>query len=257
MNTILIKIGSNTLLDEKNNLHTAVIVNVAENVDYILKQWYKVILISSWAVAAGKSKIGYEPTKKVDTVTYKQMCSAVGQIELMKAYMDSFAVYKRVVAQALVTQDTFRIESQTRSFVHVVQSLMDNWVITVINENDVLSSEELVFSDNDSLAEKVGILLWVTKVIILSNIAWLFDAHPEKGGQIIERVSKVDERVYAFVDDQKSSHWRGGMKSKIDTAKALMQAGIPMQIANGQKRDVLRKIIDGEKVWTEFVNATY
>lgn len=249
--TILVKIGSNTLL-ENGDVNQRVIANVAENIDRAIAGGYSVVVISSGAVAAWKTILWKEIPEWISETKYKQMCSAVGQRRLMDIYANLLWVYKRNVAQALVTQDTFRIESQKRNFIEVLQWLTRMGVVTIVNENDVLSSEEIVFSDNDSLAEKVWILLWVEKVIILSNVGWLHDKHPNKWWVLISKIIEITDETYAMADDETSPDGKWGMKSKIDTAKALLDAGITMHLADGRERDIVSRILSWEMVGTVF-----
>ena len=128
----------------------------------------------------------------------------------MARYKDEFAKHGLKVAQILVTQDTFANEKNLSSLLKVIEGYLRQGIIPIINENDVLSTEELedkelIFPDNDILAQKIGVLLKVERAIFLSNVAGLFDTHPDNGGSLIREVTEIDESIYAMVQDIQSS----------------------------------------------------
>ncbi len=128
----------------------------------------------------------------------------------MARYKDKFAKHALKVAQILVTQDTFANEKNLSSLLKVIEGYLRQGIVPIINENDVLSTEELedkelIFPDNDILAQKIGVLLKVERAIFLSNVAGLFDTHPDNGGSLIREVTEIDESIYAMVQDIQSS----------------------------------------------------
>ncbi len=239
------------MLDASWNIDRDFISNLANNVASLVRENYAIWIITSWAVASGRY-ILWENTSSLETTLFKQICSSVGQAIIMETYRKVFETLWILIGQALVTQSTFKIESERKNFKDVIIWLLQLWVIPIFNENDVLSSEEIVFSDNDSLAKEIWILLHATKVIILSDVEWLFNKHPNKWWIRIPFVHEITDTTYSYVDDETSRFWRWGMGSKINTASALMHAWIPLHLACGKQENILLKIMNWDDVGTRF-----
>lgn len=252
---MIIKLGSNTLL--KNGLFNfALIVNLAENVKQLKARGYQVVLVSSGAIASGREYLGSLGPDSIDPVVYAQMCSSVGQPLLMNKYISVFGEFGLKVSQALLTQDIFYHEPFRHSFLTMIGGLLEVGVVPIINENDALDTQEIVFSDNDMLAAYVAVHLKAERLFILSNVDGLLTAHPDEGGELVSEVREVTPDTFGFASDVKSPSGRGGMKSKLETAEFLLRHGVVMHLLNGDTRDGVMRIMDGESIGTRFLPST-
>ena len=249
---VVIKIGSNVLMNE-GLLDTSIIKNVVENIVYLKKQGYQCVVVSSGAVACGKEYLKTSCPESLDEVLFAQMCSSLGQPLLMKKYITEFLAHEIKAAQALLTQDAFTKSELKKSLEQVLLGLLELHVVPIINENDVISSEELVFSDNDMLAAHVAVLVKAEKLIILSNIDGLHTCHPDEGGELISEIDVVDDLIYEMASEKKSVLGRGGMKTKIQAADFVTQRGIEMFLGNGKEKDIVKKLFAEEGVGTHFL----
>lgn len=252
----IVKVGTNTITKD-GKIHEDVLANVVLGIVENFKNKISSVLVTSWAVGLGKEYLWANRDPEIDEITYKQMCSGAGQAILMECYRQEFGKYGLKVAQVLVTQDTLANEKSRTSLLKVIEGYLRQGIVPIINENDVLSTEELedkelVFPDNDILAQKIGVLLRVHRAIFLSNVAGLSDKHPDNGWVLITKVDVIDEKIYAMVEDIKSAWGKWWMKSKIRAAEEFMKAGIPLYLADGREQDILQKLARGEQIGTVF-----
>jgi len=249
----VIKLGSNVLLDD-DWIDKKVISNVVEWVNELKKKWIGVILVSSGAVASWKKKVWLQAIKWLSKIESEQVFSSLWQVTLMNIYQDAFNFFSIKVSQALLTRKDFSDRERYNSMKKVLLMSLELWVIPIINENDVLSQEELDFSDNDELSALIAAMVWAEKLIILSNIDWLYDSFP--WWNLIKQIDKIDESVFSMVWIVKSSFWKWWMESKLKTAKLVMDLWIDMYLANGKKENMIELIWNGENPWTVFKSTT-
>lgn len=250
---ILIKIGSNILMNEYWLLDECTIHSIAKNVYEIKNLGYKIVIVSSWAVAAWKGYLEKQKPEWMDKTTFAQTCSSLWQPILMNSYKHAFWMYWIKIAQALFTQKSFQIPEMKESMLDVLNSLLNLDVVPIINENDVLVKDEIVFWDNDMLSAFIWWLLKVEKVFLLSNVDWLYDKMPEEWWKLINEVKEIDWEILKMVSDKKSSHWTGWMWSKIKAAEFLTKDWIEMYIVNWKEKDSVVRALKWEKVWTKFI----
>lgn len=262
---VLIKLGSNVLISD-NGPNKEVIQNVVSNAVELFEQGFHPIIVTSGAVAAGRDYLKIQKPEDMDETIFKQICSGAGQPDLFGIYRDFFGEHGIQCTQNLYAKQDFESPELRKNIVMVLQSILSLGLVPIINENDVVSDAELrknseckdTFSDNDGLATQIALLLYsigipVEKVILLSNIDGLCDKHPDEGGRLLPYVSKIDDSVYQMVSDKSSSFGRGGMRSKIEAAERLIAFGIPMHLANGKEKDVVKRVMKGEAVGTLFM----
>jgi glutamate 5-kinase len=195
----IVKIGSNAIT-QNGVLDEAVIEQTVAGIQYAYSKDIITVLVTSWAVALWREYLWANRDTSIDAVSYKQMCSWSGQAILMAKYKDEFAKYWLKVAQILVTQDTFKNQQNMDSLMAVITGYLKMWIIPIINENDVLSKEELIFSDNDILATMIALSLKIEQVIFLSNVTGLYTAHPDKWWVLLERVTEITQEIRGMVD---------------------------------------------------------
>ena len=248
----IVKLGSAVLIDG-DTLNTGVMQDIIAWVISFIQSWIAVIIVSSGAVAIGRQiLVKHWIARQKKDVGYEQICASIGQPLLMKYYNDAFEKYGMTVSQGLLTRRDFAERESYISMKQLLLSSLSLSIVPIINENDVLSPEELDFSDNDQLSALVAGMVGAEKLIILSDVAWLYDRHPDDGWKIVKEVSTIDARILAMVDTRKSSVWKWWMMSKLKTAKLIMDLGIDMILASWKVRNILPMIARDENPWTLF-----
>lgn len=249
---IVIKIGTSTLAHAGGRLNIRRTELLCRTVTDIANAGNDVIIVSSGAIGMGVGKLSLG--KKPDDIATKQAAAAVGQCELMYTYDRIFGQYNRTVAQILLTSSDFSHEDRHENFNNTVNRLLELGAIPIINENDTVATDEIKFGDNDTLSARVATSVGADLLIILSDIAGLYTADPDKdpSAKLIPRVSVIDDSVYAIAGGT-DGLGTGGMKTKIDAAKICMDADVGCIIAAGSNPEILYDIVEGnEPVCTVF-----
>lgn len=248
---IVIKIGSNVLTQSNGGLDLSRISQLSEQICQLHKNGIEVILISSGAVASGRSIITLP--LKMDVVSQRQILAAVGQVKLLNIYAGLFEKEGLLCAQVLVTKEDFRDREHYLNMKNCITALLKQKVIPVINENDVISVTELMFTDNDELAGLVTSMADADKLIILSNIDGIYNGSPsDPASAVIPVIEFGNEEFARYITTEKSNFGRGGMMTKGRMAHKVAALGIPVQIANGKKDNILLEILAGQDTGTLF-----
>lgn len=246
----VIKLGTGILSDSQGRLDLKQFQNLVSQIATLTKRGYEIILVSSGAVGAGMGILHMKlrPTRLREL----RACAAIGQPQLMHIYEGFFAKHKLHVAQMLLTYLDLDSRSLYSNAQKTLQHLLDlKTFIPIINENDVVSHQELKFGDNDQLSAHVAVMVGATRLIILSNINGLAE-NSDGSGRVLPLVKKIDAQIEGLAGVTKSQTSVGGMISKIKAAKLTTSKGIPMQIANGRTPRVLLKICQGHQIGTIF-----
>lgn len=248
---VVIKAGSG-VLTSKNGLNIKVINNLTEDICFLKSKGIDVILISSGAIASGLKKIGL--SKRPESVSQQQAVAAVGQSSLMMAYEKSFERYKQKVAQILITRDDLNNRRRYLNARNTIFTLLSWKILPVINENDTVVADELKFGDNDNLSSMVTNLTESQLLINLTDIDGLFDKDPRtsKDAKLIPMVDNVNREILKYASTIPGFLGTGGMASKIKAARKANLRGVPVIIANGQKKGIIKDIFKGEEVGTLF-----
>lgn len=250
----VVKLGSGILTNSRGGVDIAQIKHLAVQVKALKADGVDIILVSSGAISAGMTVLGLEerPQKR----TALQACASIGQPLLMKAYEKEFSKADLHTAQILLTYwdlDSRQLYKNTQATVEHLLSL--ETCVPIVNENDALSFEEIEmlnrFGDNDRLSAHVALLVKATRLVILSSIDGLYE-NPDATGALIPFVKKIDKAVEASAGTTQSQRSVGGMISKLETAKMMMGADIPMILANGRRKHVLTDLRRGEEIGTLF-----
>ena len=220
---IVIKLGTNVLRNADGEVAISRIYSFIEDMSKLVKQGKEVILVTSGAVGLGKKRLNLDSTAE-DGV--KQACAAIGQSKLMSFYESGFGIYDIPIAQILLTEDDFSIRSRYLSLRITLNKLLDLKVVPVINQNDTVSTIELLetrderkeiacFSDNDKLSALVASELDADLLIILSDIEGLYDSNPKenKNAKLIREVDEVTEDIMALANGT-SDGGRGGVSAE-------------------------------------------
>jgi glutamate 5-kinase len=253
----VIKLGSGILTNSRGGVDVGQIRHLATQLQTLKAAGVEVILVSSGAVSAGMTVLGLEerPQKR----TALQACASIGQPLLMKAYQREFAKFGLHSAQILITYwdlDSRQLYSNTQATIEYLLSLGS--CVPIVNENDALSFEEIEmlnrFGDNDRLSAHVAILSKATTLIILSSIEGLYE-NPDATGALIPYVKEITKEVEASAGSTRSQRSVGGMISKLETAKMMLESGIPMILANGRRKHVLTDLHQGDQIGTLFARS--
>jgi glutamate 5-kinase len=250
---IVIKIGTNAIIDQNGDVDLPVVRNVAAGVAELKANGKHVLLVTSGAVGAAQRDIDPHAFGRISPIELAQIQSSVGQPLLMKCFRDAFSKYSIIVAQGLLTRSDFADRERQVSVKNILEKMLSGNIVPVVNENDFLTPEELDFSDNDQLASFLAGMMQAEMLILLSNIDGLYTEHPSKpGAKKVEEVREITPGIEAYVSGKKSTHGLGGMASKIEAAKLLSQFGIDMVLANSREQNILQKIFTGERIGTIF-----
>ncbi|MBR5706971.1 MAG: glutamate 5-kinase [Bacteroidaceae bacterium] len=237
---IAVKVGSNVLTRPNGRLDLARMAALVDQIVKLREKGYDVLLISSGAVASGRGAL---PMLKDDSVTSRQLFAAVGQAKLIEHYYDMFQEYGITVGQILTTKENFTNETLHANQMRCMTAMLKNGVVPVINENDTVSVEELMFTDNDELSGLVARMMKTALLVILSNVDGVFTGNPDEPGSELIHDVLPDDDYSKCVSSTKSKYGRGGMLTKMKTALGVAADGIEVRIANGNRQDVLLEVL--------------
>ena len=235
---ITVKVGSNVLTKPDGTLNIARIEHLVEQIAFLHRNGVEVILVSSGAVAAGRSEMKVE--KKLDPVSSRQLWSAIGQVKLINHYAKFFGEKNITCAQVLTTKDNFGDRSHYLNMKNCFTTLLENKVVPVVNENDTISVTELMFTDNDELSGLIAGMLNSEALIILTNVNGIYDGDPSSPeSKVIGEIDPRDKEWMKNVAATKSGFGRGGMLTKSAMARKVAHEGIAVHVAGGIKDNIL------------------
>ena len=174
---MVIKIGTKVLSQADGTLDAAFLGNLTEQVVRLRKSGVQLALVTSGAVGAGKSLTSLNDISS-DTVR-KQVFAAIGQVKLMTVYSELFAKHGYRWAKVLATKEDFRDEQHYANMQNCFEGLLLDNVIPIVNENDVVATTELLFTDNDELAGLIASQLNADAVILLTSAEGFIPGHPK------------------------------------------------------------------------------
>lgn len=221
---VAVKIGSNVLTRGDGTLDVTRMSALVDQMVTLRRAGIEVILISSGAVASGRSELG--TGLKLDDVSSRQLYSAVGQAKLINRYYDLFRGYGMVCGQVLTTKENFAGRNLYLNQKNCIGIMLTAGVVPIINENDAVSVTELMFTDNDELSGLIATMMDAEALIILSNIDGIYDGNPsECGSQVIRRV-EAHSSLEQYIQSSKSQFGRGGMLTKSNIAGRWRRKGL-------------------------------
>jgi len=253
-NKIVVKVGSNVLTREDGMLNVTRMAHIVDQIAALRKAGLQVILVTSGAVAAGRAEV--ELQRKLDPVSSRQLWSAVGQVKLINRYADLFHENGITCAQVLTTKENFSDRHHYLNMRNCMNTLLENGVVPVVNENDTISVTELMFTDNDELSGLMTSMMDMEALIILTNVDGVFTGSPDAPESELISSVKQDEPIDIEAFSGKGSTFgRGGMLTKFHIAFKLAGQGISVHIANGTKSNTLSNILNNKKeaVHTHFI----
>ena len=248
---IVVKLGTGVLTDSRKQLDLDQVEQLVAQVAAQRQAGKEIVLVTSGAVGAGMGALGFErrPAELADL----QACAAVGQTRLMATYEQLFAKFDLHVAQVLLTHDDLEDHERHLNARNTLVTLLQRGVVPIINENDAVSFTELKFGDNDKLSALVASLLPADLLVILTTVDGVIQNFGKADPKTIPVIESIDEGIEAMAGGTSSATAVGGMASKIQAARIVIRAGIPLVIASGKKKSVLARIVRAEEEGTLFV----
>ena len=254
---VVVKVGTNLLTGGSARLDAEAMAGIIAQIVAIRALGAQVVLVSSGAIAAGRQRLG--DAGIVADVPMRQALAAVGQSRLMSVWDELFELQHIVVAQALLTRRDLADRLGYLNARNTLLGLLERGVVPIVNENDVVSIEEIgesVIGDNDNLSAEVANLVDADLLLILTDIAGLYTADPrhDPTATLIEEVARIDEAIERASAGQPGERDIGGMATKVQAARTATAAGIHVIIADGGATDAIRRAAAAEPgVGTHFL----
>lgn len=240
--TLVVKVGSSVIAD-KEGLDNERLDHLAVQISELRSRGLAVTLVSSGAIAAGGPAIG---DGRPRTLPERQAAASIGQIRLMAQWAAAFERQGITIAQILLDAEDLASRHRYLNAEHTIAALQRQGVLPIVNENDTVAVDELKFGDNDQLSALVASLVGAELLVLLSDVAGVFEADPrtDPDARRIEVIERVDSRALARAGDGVSEFGTGGMRSKLEAARRAAQAGIPSLIADGRTPGGLLRALD-------------
>ncbi len=250
---IIIKVGSSSLVLENGQLNNEFFSRLIKTISFLMHEGNQVVLVTSGAIAVGMGKLGL--TKKPKQMALKQACAALGQATLMNEYEKYTSLDDILCAQILVNHDDFENRIRMVNLSNTLESLFENNILPIINENDALAVEEIKVGDNDTLASLIVPMINADILVLVSDIDGLYDKNPKiyKDARKIDVVTSIDSSIDEMAGKITSNVGTGGMATKIKAARITTKAGCDMAIISANYVEKIKDLIEGEKIGTLFV----
>lgn len=250
-NVIVLKIGTTSITKgARSGINYRVLNHLAGAAAALRDEDYKVIIVSSGAMGLGLTKLGKDclPENISDISSYKQALTAVGQVELMNAYENVFKHYDAHAGQVLIRHFGLADTECNDTIYKTLINLFELDVIPIINANDTVSNIELLYGDNDSLSARIATLIKAKRLVILSDVAGLYDKDPNKyaDAKLLTNIKCISPEIKAIAGESSSGSGMGGMKSKIAAIEMCLQNGISADILTASKIDQIPELISGK-----------
>ncbi len=229
MKRIVVKIGSSSLI-KRGKLDNDRLIALVKELSLLHADGVKPIIVTSGAVAVGAYKLGVKPKD----IKMKQACAAVGQAILMNGYENICSIFGLVCAQILVNHDDFEDRNRMLNLESTLNTLIENDVIPIINENDALSVEEIKVGDNDTLSALIAPMANADRLVLLSDIDGLYDDNPKlnPNAKFIRYIPEITDEIKSYGGGSSTAVGTGGMATKIKAAEIATTAGVDMIIMN-------------------------
>ncbi len=248
---VVVKVGTSTLTHETGKINLKRLETLVRVLADLMNMGREVVLVSSGAIGVGVGKLGL--SEKPSGIQQKQALAAIGQASLMAIYEKFFKEYGYNTGQVLLTRFVLDHEERYRSAKNAFETMLGYRVIPIVNENDVISTYEIEFGDNDTLSAYVAELVNADLLVILSDIDGFYDGNPSNpNAKLIPVVEEITEEIRACAGGEGTRRGTGGMKTKLNAAEMVGEHGIDMVIANGNAPELLYDILEGKSVGTLF-----
>ena len=249
---LVVKVGTSTLTHETGKINIRRMVKLCSVLADLHNSGREVILVTSGAIGVGVGKLGLKERPK--DIPGRQAAATVGQCELMFMYDKYFGENGVKTGHLLITKSDIENDKRRTNLENTFLKLFEYEAVPVVNENDSVATEEIVYGDNDSLSAIVAKLVHADVLIILSDIDGLYDDNPHENpdARLIPVVREINDDILALCGGAGTDRGTGGMVTKIHAAKIAGDEGIPTVIMNGSDPADIYKLIDGHSIGTVF-----
>ncbi len=249
---IILKIGTNVLTKETNQISRGKLEDIARQIAK-LKDKYEFVIVSSGAIAVAKQFVELSSGGK-KPITVKQALASIGQPHLMRIFHENFWELGLLTSQCLLSYSDFKKEQSRENIKNTINVLIENDYIPIVNENDTVSTDEIKFGDNDKLSAKTATLLNADLLIIATNTNGIYkkESINKNGGNTI-KISSDLESLKNEIENSKSAHGTGGMKTKILASKIAQNANIETWIVNGLDDNFIFKALENKSEFTKII----
>jgi glutamate 5-kinase len=246
----VIKIGSALLTNDGQGLAVEAIDSWVRQMAELQQQGHEILLVSSGAVAEGMTRLGW--SRRPHALHELQAAAAVGQMGLVQAYESRFQQYGLHTAQVLLTHDDLANRQRYLNARSTLRTLLALGVIPVVNENDTVTTEEIRFGDNDTLAALVANLIEADVLIFLTDQPGMLDGDPRSNpdARLIPEAQAGDPVLETMAAGSGGVLGRGGMLTKVRAAARAARSGAMTLIASGRESNILLRIAAGEALGT-------
>ena len=244
---IVVKVGTSTLTHETGSINLRQVEKLVRVIADLMNMGMEVVLVSSGAISVGVGELGL--AELPSDIRQKQALAAIGQVSLMAIYDKFFKEYGYNTSQVLLTKFVLDDDLRYNYARNAFETMIGYRVVPVVNENDVISTYEIEFGDNDTLSAYVAELVKADILVILSDIDGFYNGDPrDENSEIIPVVNEITEEIKSCARGEGTRRGTGGMITKLRAAEFVCGHGIDMVIANGEKPEILYDIVNKEKI---------
>lgn len=250
---VVVKVGSNLISGGAvSGVDQKFLGHLAEQVAILRGGGIETILVTSGAISAGTKTMKLD--RKPSALPMRQALSTIGQVALINNWATAFAAHNIPVGQVLLTRTSTTDRSRYLNARNALNALLELGAVPVINENDAVATEEILFGDNDQLSANVALLTGSEALIILTDQIGLLTADPRKNpdAQRIAGVFELTDEVAALAGPAGTEVGTGGMVTKITAARMVTRSGEICVIAPGRESMILPRLLDAEDLGTIF-----
>ena len=244
---IVIKVGTHVLINKAGGPNVQRIAALVKDIAQ-LHAHHEVILVSSGAIGTGLHTLGLK--RRPTHLPELQMAAAIGQTRLQVIYQKHFSRHQITTSQVLLTHDDLKNRVRHLNARNTLQALLARKIIPIINENDVVSVDEIKFGDNDILSSLVAALVGADMLILLTSPNGVQEPISAKRMRRIPYIAQVTHKTFSLVQPKKNALSTGGMQTKLLAAQNANRIGALTVIASGTQKNIIQKIIEGEDVGT-------
>lgn len=249
---IVFKVGTSTLTYSNGKTNIRRMAKLVSILSDLQNEGREIVLVSSGAIGVGVGKLGLKERPK--DIPGRQAAACIGQCELMFMYDKFFSEYSHTIGQLLITKSDVDNDERRNNLINAFNTMFEYGAIPIVNENDSIAVEEIVYGDNDSLSAIVAKLINADALVILTDIDGLFDKDPttDPEAKLISFVDEITPEIKALAGDTGSNRGTGGMITKLHAAEIATQAGIDTVIMSGSDPKEIYKLFEGHQTGTFF-----
>ncbi len=248
---IVIKLGSSVIATDHMRPRRAIVGSLLRQIHNLRRKGVEVVLVSSGAIVLGMGEL--RTKQRPNDLAVLQASAAIGQNILMRLYSDLFRRYRISCAQVLLTWDDFDDRVRYNNARKTLKAILEQNAIPIINENDTISTEEIRFGDNDRLSALVATLVDADLLLLLSDVEGLYEMKDGRR-RLYKEIKEITAEIEGVAkDSSKKNMARGGMIAKLQAVKVANQARIPCVVANAETKDVVSRVLQGERIGTLFM----